>query len=138
MEATPACTMWAASLSLSWNKTRNSWSSLNDLRAAGPAVVVPLYSTMYVFRAEVRNILPGATLIARPEQNFESDVSQLNAVLTEFHEGGTTVLLASKEDVRAIIGRANLDFEFDLDDLATIQAAQLSLPVGAWLPLPGN
>jgi hypothetical protein len=107
-----------------------------DLQEAGPAVIIPLYSTVLPFQAEIKNQLPSATFLLRPDQNFEGDITQLNAVFNEFLDGGTTALLAAKGDIAAVLPRANLTRPFPLDDIITAQT-NVILPVGAFLPLPG-
>jgi hypothetical protein len=99
-------------------------------------VIIPLYSTVLPFKADIANALPTATLIERPEQNFEGDVTQLNVFLTEFLKGGTTALLASPGDIAAVLSRANLGREFPLNELGTVRT-NVILPVGAFLPAPG-
>lgn len=108
----------------------------SDLRAAGPAVKIPLYSTVLPFLSEVKNLLPDATFFVRPDQNFESNVTVLNAVLTEFMAGETTALLAAKGDIIAVLPRADLSTPFPVDDIVTLPTSVI-LPVGAWLPAPG-
>jgi hypothetical protein len=107
-----------------------------DLREAGPAVIIPLYSTVLPFQSDIRIQLPNATLLLRPDQNFEGDVSQLNVILNEFLDGVTTALLAAKGDIAAVLPRANLTRPFPLDDILTAKT-NVILPVGAFLPLPG-
>lgn len=107
-----------------------------DLREAGPAVIIPLYSTVLPFQSEIRNQLPNATLLLRPDQNFEGDVTQLNVILNEFLDGTTTALLAAKSDIAGVLPRANLTRPFPFDDIITTQT-NVVLPVGAFLPLPG-
>lgn len=134
--ATPACTTWATFMSISWNSTRTNWTSLSDLAAAGSAVVIPLYSSVLPFIAEARNVLPTAVLLERPVQNFETDLTALRSVLTEFAAGATTALLAAKSDLQVALQRANLSATFDLRDV-TDTRTNIVLPVGAWLPRAG-
>lgn len=107
-----------------------------DLRKAGSAVVIPLYSTILPFKADIRNALPDAKLLDRPQQNFEGDVKQLAVILDEFLDGTTTALLAAKGDIAGVLSRANLLRPFPLDDLKTVRT-NVVLPVGAFLPAPG-
>ena len=136
VKATPACTLWATFLSISWNVTRSNWTTVDDLAAAGPTVKIPLYSSVAPFIGDARNALPNAELIPRPLQNFEANGTDLRTVLTEFVDGKTTALLAAKSDLEVAAVRANLSIPFRLSDIRDVRT-NIILPVGAWLPMPG-
>jgi hypothetical protein len=107
-----------------------------DLRKAGAAVVIPLYSTILPFKSDIRNALPDAQLLDRPQQNFEGDVTQLKVILNEFLDGTTTALLAAPGDIAGVLTRADLGRPFPLADLKSVRT-NVVLPVGAFLPAPG-
>jgi hypothetical protein len=132
---TPACTMWASAVSMSFFTSRKNWRTIEDLAGAASDVVIPLYSTVHPFKSDIRNILPNSKLIERPMQNFESDRSQMQLIFSEFQAGNTTVLLASKADIVAVIGLYQLDLPgFNTSDISTLET-RIVLPVGALLPL---
>jgi hypothetical protein len=132
---TPACTLWASAVSLSFFSSRKNWKTMDDLAGAGSDVVIPLYSTVLPFKSDIRNILPSAKLIDRPQQNFEGDRSQMQLIFSEFQAGGTTVLLAAKADIVAVIALYQLDLPgFNTSDITTLET-RIVLPVGALLPL---
>jgi hypothetical protein len=101
------------------------------MRGSRPSLLALMPSCL-----QVRNLVPNANLVQRPWQNFETNVTELNAILTEFARGGTTVLLAAPGDIMTVLKRANLGFKFDVSQLRTL-ATNVVLPVGAFLPLPG-
>jgi hypothetical protein len=134
--ATPACTIWAAPISVSWNSTRNNWRTVADLAAAGSKVVIPLYSTVLPFRSEIRALLPKAKFLVRPKQNFEGDRAQFLSVFKEFQRGTTTVLIAARVDIESVIKLYGLSLSnFNTKAIATSETRIVG-PVGAFLPLP--